>query len=177
MKAPILTVLLSISCLLYGQQEKSDEKICYSNITELGVLNIHPKWTSFELNTVNGISVNRKNHFGIGLGIGGIIYFNGDPFRYTPVFLNYRYCFYQPQKNLSPHVNLSFGGIWLEDGNGFYSSYTFGLITGNFSLSTGWSLFGLRWKNMYFDPFTLKRNKYDPWEYLNGYVIKVGVMF
>lgn len=189
-----------VSVSLFGQENESKneskEAITYSGITEFGFYSVSPWGISFEATTVNGFTMDKHNHFGLGVGMGYNIY---SPYKhrntaYMPVFMNYRYCF-TPNKKFSPHVNVSLGGVMVEDGGGVYTSLTMGFRIKKFSFSSGLSFMAVRrnelesesFDHSYFDENTgLWVN--DPyaywvehteriWYFPFGFTIKCGFAF
>ena len=128
--------LLAASVSLSAQETK--ENIAYSNITEFGFFTTSPKGIAIEATTVQGFSIDKIHHLGLGFGIGGCIY-SGFGGAYMPLFMNYR-LYFKPEKSFSPHVNAALGGLITVDGGGVYSALTMGFISGNFSFSSGVSL-------------------------------------
>ena len=134
-RAFVLAVLLSASVTLSAQE---NEKIKYSNITEFGITTANPHVIAFEGTTAHGFSINKTHNLGLGIGLGtglGWIMHNRGA-SYMPIFLNYR-LYFNPEQNRSPHVNIAAGGVYLNDGRGFYSSLTMGYKAGKFSFSSG----------------------------------------
>jgi len=145
------------SIALFAQENETTEQIRYSNITEFGLIATSPIGISFEATTVHGIAIMKKHHFGFGVGIGGTAhrdYRNGMG-AHMPLFVNYR-CYFKPDRNFSPHVNVALGGLVINDGHGIYSSVTAGFKAGKFSFSSGFSFLAVqrddRWYN--YDPWT-----------------------
>ena len=156
--ASLLAVYISVSA-----QEKDSNKISYSNITEWGHINlsvVNNFGFALEVTTVHGISIDKKHHIGLGTGIGFDFASIGG---YSPLFLNYRICFI-PNRTFSPHLNVSFGGLFVQDyfadyAMGIYSSVTSGFVAGKFSFSSGLSFFAANH------------------EFMTGVVIKCGFIF
>lgn len=166
MKARTLTLaallLASVSLSAQEQEEakESQEAITYSNITEFGFITTSIRGISFEGTTAHGIAINKTHYIGLGFGIGGCFYSStfGNPFGYMPVFLNYRF-YFKPEKVFSPHVNVSAGGLILDNGYGVYSSITMGFKAGKFSFSSG-----LSFMPMYKEVEVVQNYDYiDPW--------------
>ncbi|MDR0604315.1 MAG: hypothetical protein LBG80_08455 [Bacteroidales bacterium] len=143
-KLLLLTVFLLTSvCSLLAQEQERKKNIGYSNISEIGFATTSPRGCAFEATSVNGISINKEHHLGLGVGYGGsfyVTYYAGTA--YTPVFFNYRF-YFKPEKKFSPHINMSAGGLFAKDGEGFYSSLTAGFKAGKFSFSSGISFMAI----------------------------------
>ena len=165
-----IVTFLSVSISLLAQENKENkenkdnEKIAYSNITEFGFATTSFKSIAFEGTTVHGFSLQKQHHFGLGIGIG---YSSCSDYNYgtayTPVFLNYRLYLF-PDRKRSPHVNVSLGGLVVEDGGGFYYSITMGYKNGKFSFSSGVSLIQVcREETVYYDPIITYPDPYDPY--------------
>jgi hypothetical protein len=177
MKAKVFlsSVFLWASIVLYAQEQESKENIRYSNISEVGFVTTSPRGFAFELTSVNGFSVNKKHHVGIGVGFGGSLHSSYQTStEYTPVFFNYRYCFKLEKR--SPHVNISAGGLLTKDGYGIYSSITAGIRHGKFSFSSGISFMAIYReeeveKVEYYDPVysTDPLDIVDPYRYIPYY--------
>ncbi len=183
-------VLLSITMLVFsflGHAQGFSEKASYSNITEFGFLAASPKGVSFEATTVNGFCFNKMHSIGIGIGIGintykeyrsSTEYTSNNNTAYTPIFLNYR-VYFKPENVFSPHLNLSIGGMIVEDGSGAYSSLTMGFRARKFSFSSGLSLFAVQ------RPTQIIKDGFNPaipviamkWYYPFGITIKWGFAF
>ena len=186
MKVIILIItVLSVSLSLFAQDNKEEnnkeenkynDTIMYSNITEFGIAAASPRSIAFEGTTVHGISLHKQHHLGIGIGIGftfcsytynygGYSSIHSYSSGYTPVFVNYRFYFF-PDRKRSPHVNVSLGGLVVEDGGGFYYSITMGYKNGKFSFSSGVSLFQVCREEtvwQYYDPIITYPDPYDPY--------------
>jgi hypothetical protein len=142
-------VFLSIAFLsasiitLFAQEQEHKEIISYSNISEVGFVTTSPRGLAVEATSINGFSINKKHHIGLGVGFGGSFYetyYSGTA--YTPVFFNYRF-YFKPEKKFSPHVNISAGGLLVKDGEGICFSGTAGFRTGKFSFSSGISFMAI----------------------------------
>ena len=180
-KTIIVTVFLFTSFSLSAQEKDTKENFAYSNITEIGCFTSTHEYVSIEATTVNGFSIDKKHHFGIGLGIGkgDVVSFNFSPL-YVPMFFNYR-IYFNPEKKRSPHVNVSMGGLLVEDGGGMYSALTIGIKAGRFSFSSGLSFMAIYQKEYYLDyeryytvPFT---GKTKGWYFPFGITLKYGFTF
>ena len=192
MKSKILIItFFSVSLSLFSQdnsdnnnnkENKDNEKIAYSNITEFGIAAASFKGIALEATTVHGISINKQHQIGLGIGMGynfNLDYSTG----YTPIFANYRYNFF-PEKKRSPHINLSLGGVAIQDGGGIYSSLTMGYRVGKFSFSSGVTFMAIcyeDWERNYFDDGNYwgywSAYKKNSWTYPIGFTIKVGFSF
>ena len=141
MRVRIIAIgLLLFVCVSLFAQESDSNRISYSNITEWGSANISilPSFCyAYELTTIQGISIDKKYHIGLGTGIGGGFSSIGI---YTPLFLNYR-LYFKPDRKFSPHLNISMGVLIGEDFIGIRSAITSGFITRRFSFSSGFSFF------------------------------------
>ncbi|MDR2410686.1 MAG: hypothetical protein LBE13_21600 [Bacteroidales bacterium] len=129
--------------ILFAQEQGHKKNIDYSNISEVGFVTTSPRGIAFEATTVNGFSINKKHHIGLGVGFGGSFYetyYTGTA--YTPVFINYRF-YFKPENKFSPHVNISAGGLLVKDGEGLCSSFTAGFKAGKFSFSSGISFMAI----------------------------------
>ena len=198
-KSILILAMTAASVSLFAQENEATEKIKYSNITEFGIIATNPKGACLEATTIQGISINKQHLLGLGFGFGSIFYstINTNPYDdYTyynttstlcmPMFVNYRY-YFKPDKPFSPHVNTAVGGLWMEDGEGVYSSITMGFRTGKFSFASGFSFMAINqeidrgyWLNVegpygcysYYQP-DLKKE----WRYPFGITLKVGFSF
>ena len=135
----VLAAILAAAVSLSAQENESNESIRYSNVTEFGFVTASPQGVGLEATTAHGFSVNKQHHFGLGFGIGVSFRRNSTPVTYMPVFLNYR-LYFRPDKTFSPHVNISAGGVALEESVGGYASITMGFRAGKFSFSSGLSV-------------------------------------
>lgn len=194
-KTVTISALFLVSVSLFAQENGSNETIKYSNITEFGFYAVSPRGISFEATTVNGFSMDKHHHFGLGFGMGYNFFLSYEyPTAYMPAFVNYRY-YFTPDKRFSPQINASLGGAMVEDGGGIYSSLTMGFKAKKFSFSSGLSLMALyrheTWSdwidNGYYDS-DLDRWIEDPdahsisheskkWYFPFGFVLKVGFAF
>ena len=142
------------SATLFAQEKETKQNITYSSITEFGVASLSPQCYSFEASVAQGFALNKKHHFGIGIGIGEIMRIDNsieDNISISmPVFLNYRH-YFKPDKTFSPHVNASLGGIMLKNGGGIYSVIATGFRVGKFTLSSGISFLAFRKKETYWE--------------------------
>ena len=164
--------LLSLSS--FAQTDDKLENIEYSNITEAGWFTGSFKSSALEITTVNGFTLDPKNHFGLGIGIGTCNintternfyedeYYGGLIFAYSPIFFNFRH-YFSPEKYFSPQINIAVGGLFTNDGGGFYSSITGGFKGGAFSFSSGFSLMIVNYDDKTLTPF--------------GFVLKIGFAF
>jgi len=134
-KVIVLIAFLLVSVSLFAQENKTEEEIRYSNITEFGFMTASFQSLALEATTVHGFSMNKKHHFGLGTGIGG----NFGIAAYLPVFANYR-LYFKPDNTPSPFVNVAVGGLVTQDEGGVYSALTMGFRSGKFSLSSGISV-------------------------------------
>jgi len=187
-----LAVLLSATVTLSAQE---NEKIKYSNITEFGLFTVSPRGISLEATTIHGFTMDKKHHFGLGSGVGLNFYTIRENYgygyaisstseAYMPVFVNYRF-YIKQNKSLSPHVNVSLGGVMTEySGYGIYSALAMGFKVGFFSFSSGFSFmpvfqergyyrYGYDIYGNYFDYFEYKKE----WRYPFGIVVKCGFAF
>jgi len=199
----LATAFLSAGFSLSAQENETKETIKYSNVTEFGFAAASPQGVSLEATTVHGVSMNKKHHFGLGLGIGinfhKNTYYSSLPSYpsywststtstlYMPIFLNYRLCF-KPDKKKSPHINLSAGGLIPDEGTGIYSSITAGFKAGAFSFSSGLSFMVMHRKEeviKYYE-FTdswgytsvVEHSEREwKWSYPFGITLKVGFTF
>jgi len=165
-----IIAFLSASAFLFAQGNEPKETFKYSNITECGFITTSPQGFGLEITTVQGVSINKSHHWGLGLGFGGNFYKatrysdsyygypNKEPYledeAYMPIFVNYRY-YFKPNKTFSPHINASLGGIVTGENGGLYSSVTMGFRYGKFSFSSGIS----------FNPVYRKYEKFELVEY------------
>ena len=199
----VLSVFLLAWVSLSAQESDSEskERIRYSNITEFGFITANPKGISLEATTVQGFSIDKTHHLGLGLGMGGNFYtrtiddtYYGFRESYTetapymPMFLNYR-LYFKPDKVFSPHVNIALGGLLDEDmKGGVYSAITMGFRAGKFSLSAGASLLAINrytYEYVYEDYCDPSGNCYPlsysvpkwKWNYPFGLVLKCGFSF
>ena len=160
--------LFCASISLFAQENEPQERITYSNITEFGVVAASPRSVVFEAVTVHGFALNKKHHFGFGIGIGGNYhtqYYDGVA-AHMPLFLNYR-LYFKPEKTFSPHFNTALGGVILKDGVGAYSSITMGFRAGKFSFSSGLSFLAIQ----------REEERYDYWGYdLDGNYVGYSVL-
>jgi len=143
-RALILAASLLMCVSLFAQENEKKETYRYANITEFGLLTAGLKGVAPEATTAHGISVNKQHYFGLGFGI-GLCQTRYDESAYMPIFLNYRF-YFKPEKTFSPHVNVSLGGIAMEEGRGLYSSVTMGFKAGIFSFSSGLSFTPIYYK-------------------------------
>ena len=186
----LAAAFLAVSISLSAQENETKEVVKYSNITEFGLLTTSIKGVCLEATTIHGISINKAHHLGLGFGIGGCFYsdaYFGEIFGYTPIFLNYRF-YFKPEKTFSPHVNISTGGLVIEDGYGVYSSITMGFRAGKFSFSSGLSFMPM-YKEIYkhqfveyidywgnYNRFSYSTSKWQ-WSYPFGITLKWGFAF
>ena len=195
----LATAFLSAGFALSAQENDTKETIKYSNVTEFGVTAASPRGVSLEATTAHGVSVNKKHHFGLGMGI-GLCYRKGgfitDVFGpgysttnakvYMPIFFNYRY-YFKPDKTFSPHINVSVGGLAMDDdGYGICSSITAGFKVSAFSFSSGLSFMPIhREQNtiQYYSsvdawgyPTSISYSA-PGWSYLLGITLKFGFSF
>ncbi|MCL2131195.1 MAG: hypothetical protein FWH36_01880 [Lentimicrobiaceae bacterium] len=152
--AALALSILAASVSLFAQENENKEKFRYSNITEFGFISASPKGISLEAITVQGFSIDKTHHLGLGLGMGenfypytetsyGLDYSYTETAPYMPVFLNYRF-YFKPNKVFSPHINIALGGLLSEEmSGGFYSVLTMGFKAGKFSFSSGLSLMAI----------------------------------
>jgi len=174
--------LFFISVALFAQNEEIKTKISYSSITDFGFMTASPRGFSFEATTTHGFSLDKKHHFGIGIGIG--LNQNGkyssSPIVYMPFFANYR-VYFNPDKNFSPHFNLALGGFMLRVGGGAYSSASIGFKVGKFTLSQGLSFFALRkeevWREYNYPYYGYKEKREMRWYFPVGLTFKWGFAF
>ena len=166
-----LSILLA-SVSLFAQENGSEEKFKYSNITEFGFITVSPQSFAFDGTTAHGFSVNKSHHLGLGLGLGGNLDFGF----YMPLFLNYRYYFHQ-EKKMSPHINVSLGGLWVEEGGGLYSAVTVGFKAGAFSFASGLSFMAVQERSYFYYDYNYRVR--DGWYvyYPFGLVLKCGFAF
>ena len=171
MKSRIFFFLLSfsVSVALFAQENEIKEKISYSNLTEFGPILLSPQGSSFEATTVQGIALNKKHLFGLGVGIGGI-FINGAMIG-MPIFFNYRY-YFKPDKTFSPHLNAALGSIMLKDSWGTYSSVTAGFRVGKFTLSSGLSFLALRIEKRWYEDIYVPEPDCDYGDYYYIYTIE-----
>jgi len=169
-KALTLAAFLVISISLAAQE---NEKIKYSNVTELGYIAVSPKGVMLEVATVNGVAIDKQHHFGLGVGFGTNVFHTSfeKVFVFMPIFFNYRN-YFKPERNFSPHLNVSLGGIAMEGGYGFYSSLTMGFRAKAFSFSSG-----LSFTPMYREVDTYHFVSNLKWTRLFGIVLKCGFTF
>ena len=163
-----LSVLLS-STSLFSQENGSQEKFKYSNITEFGFITINPQSFAFEATTVQGFSINKKHHLGLGLGIGMNLKYG----YYMPIFVNYRFYFH-PERTFTPHVNYALGGILMEESGGIYNTLTMGFKAGAFSFDSG-----LSWMMVTYRDYPIGHSYRGDWnaEFPFGIVLKCGFSF
>jgi len=168
---------LSVSVSLSAQDNEKIVKYAYSNITEMGCFMEDPEYISIEMITVNGFSIDKKHHLGIGLGFG-----TGDIFdltsSYIPLFFNYR-LYFSPEKKRSPHVNIAAGGLVVNGGGGIYSSLTIGFKAGRFSFSSGLSFMAIHRKELdyYYYRYLGTWSAEQAWNYPLGITLKYGFTF
>jgi len=179
-RAFVLAVLLSATVTLSAQE---NERIKYSNITEFGFLTTSPMGVAFEGTTVNGFSMDKYHHIGLGIGMGYSHHtsYRYDGTAYMPMFVNYR-LYFKPEKSFSPHVNAALGGVMAEDGGGIYSSITMGFRAGKFSFSSGLSFMAIEReesRNWWYDPYYPEYEYYSVkyWSFPFGITIKCGFSF
>ena len=146
-RALILAASLLMCVSLFAQENEKKETYTYSNITEFGYAAASFKGVLLEATTVNGVAIDKQHLFGLGVGFGTNVFHTSfeNVFVYMPIFLNYRF-YFKPEKTFSPHVNVSLGGIAMEEGRGLYSSVTMGFKAGIFSFSSGLSFTPIYYK-------------------------------
>ena len=205
----LIALFLAINIFLSAQETEKKEVFNYSVITEAGIVATSTRGFSMDVTVVNGFSMNKQHVFGLGIGLGWNFYswsysypapmysynhstniwdtsiFNSSTTTssslvYTPIFLNYR-CYFKPNSKFSPHINISAGGIWIEDGGGIYSAIAAGFRAGKFSFSSGLSLMAIHQEEgvHYYDFLTdnyISESKWI-WRYPFGITIKVGFTF
>ena len=181
----VLAAVLAATVSLSAQGSEPNESIRYSNVTEFGFVTASPQGVGLEATTAHGISLNKQHHFGLGFGIGVSFRRNSNPnpVTYMPVFLNYR-LYFRPEKTFSPHVNISAGGIALEESVGGYASITMGFRAGKFSFSSGLSVMPIYREvetvKYYDNPYggSLSYSVYEEkWVYPFGITLKWGFSF
>jgi hypothetical protein len=140
----LLILFLWVSTLsLFSQEQKNNDAIGYSNITEFGIITLSPQGFAVEGTSINGISINKQHNIGIGVGYGGSFHTSyHSSTAYTPVFLNYRF-YFKPDNKFTPHINLAAGCLLAKDGGGVYSAFTAGFRAGKFSFSSGISFMAI----------------------------------
>ena len=198
MKVIVLIItVLSVSVSLFAQDNKEENKynetIMYSNITEFGIAAASPRGIALEGTTVHGFSLHKQHHLGVGIGIGftscsytyryyypygGYSSMHSYSSGYTPIFVNYRYYFF-PNRKRSPHVNASLGGLITGDGEssggGIYSSITMGYRVRKFSLSSGFTFMAIcNEEEQVSYGYAPTKNK---WHFPVGFTIKLGFSF
>jgi len=164
------------SVALFAQENKTNENLTYSNITELGIAVASPQGISIEATSVHGFSVKKTHHWGLGVGFGGI-FTKQNEMIHMPIFLNYRLNF-KPEQKHSPLLNISVGGIYIKDGNGFYSAIRMGYRIWKFSFSSGVSFMAVNWTKKepdYQYPYDIKTKKIN--SNMFGFTIKAGFTF
>ena len=164
-------VFLFVSVCLSAQE---NESISYSNVTEFGLITASPKGVGLEATTAHGIAFDKTHLLGFGVGI-GINWHSQNNTAYMPIFVNYR-CYFKPNSNFSPHVNVAVGALIPRDGMGIYSSVTMGFRAGKFSFSSGLSytpMQGVGRYSVFYDPYWKPKSWYHPF----GITLKWGFAF
>ena len=197
-RALIVTSSFLLASISLSAQKKESTEVKYSIIGEFGMVGAGLKGIGIETTVVHGISFNKQHLVGLGIGFGDNFYSvkYSSPYStsisttsavYTPVFINYRF-YFKPEKMFSPHINMAIGGLWIERGEGVFSSLTMGFKVGMFSFASGLSFMAIHQKDgqeffEYFDPNTNAFYSYslpDPvwiWRYPFGVTLKVGFSF
>ncbi|MCL2131194.1 MAG: hypothetical protein FWH36_01875 [Lentimicrobiaceae bacterium] len=166
-----LSILL-VSASLFAQENKSEGKFKYSNITEFGFITVNPQSFAFEGTTVQGFSINKKHHLGLGIGMGVNLEYG----YYMPVFANYR-LYFHPERTFSPHVNYALGGIIMEESGGIYNTLTAGFKAGAFSFDSGLSwMMVTRRERGYVPAYGYYVNDWHAY-FPFGFVLKFGFSF
>ncbi|MDR1878153.1 MAG: hypothetical protein LBQ64_01150 [Bacteroidales bacterium] len=194
-KISLLLVVFLLGYSSWTQAQEKDkaqenEKIRYSNLSEFGCVAGSPyaQGIATEVTFVNGVSIDRQHHFGIGIGIGGAFYRYSDETMYTPVFFNYR-LYFKPKKLFSPHINATIGGLLFSESGGLVTSFTSGFKAGNFSFASGLTLMMFQgseyvdkeYRN--YDPYlgrdvvSWRREKDTKMRFPFGITIKIGLTF
>jgi len=134
-KALVFSIFLLIFVSLSAQE--TEKKFVYSNITETGFFATSPRYFAFEVTSAHGFTMDKKHHFGIGIGFGYSEHSSYSSLAsYIPLFFNYR-LYFKPDRNFSPCINATVGGLLTDEyTGGFYSSFTMGFKTGIFSFCT-----------------------------------------
>ena len=173
-------ILFACSCFasatLFAQEDETQSKIKYSNITEFGFFATSPNSIFAEGTTVHGISIHNKHCIGLGVGYGGGAQFSEIATAYMPMFLNYRLRF-MPDKKLSPHINIALGGLMSINGGGGYTALTAGFRVGHFSFSSGFSCLLIWEKEDYYSPYYPTPTKKTMFYFPMGLTIKCGFSF
>jgi len=191
-RALAFIAFLLVSVSLFSQEKES---IKYSNITEFGFFTTSPRSVAFEATSIQGFSIDKKHHLGLGFGIGWVnksyrvnyeygTYWDWRSTSYMPIFVNYRLCF-KPNKAFSPHANIALGGLFAEDGDGVYSAVTMGFVAKQFSFSSGVSFMAIEEKMkqriVTYDDWgnyvSAKTAVFREWYYPFGIVLKCGFIF
>ena len=189
-----LLVFVSLS----AQEKENTGTVKHSIIGEIGMVAAGPRGVGIEATVINGVSFNKQHLVGLGIGFGNNFYSirHSTPYSttitsssavYTPIYINYRY-YFKPEKTFSPHINVAAGGLWIENGEGLFSSLTMGFRVGFFSFSSGLSFMAIHQKEgmkfeEYYDPSTNTFYSYSLpesvwlWRYPFGITLKVGFTF
>jgi len=112
-------LLLIASCTLFGQTKEWN----YFSSNSFGYLLSDSPAVSFQ--SVNGISLNGKLHFGLGVGIEKV-----DGYNFTPVFLETKYHFRDQEKSTIPFISAMIGNEFSVFPRNRYGGLTTGIHTG-----------------------------------------------